>query len=426
MEHRLETLYARDSKQKILQWNVAVVNNGNQVDISIAHGEYNGAQALSWRRNIKGKNIGKSNETTPFEQAMATITSMWHRKIDKGYKGISHLEGKEHLLSPPDKLAFLEANLPLTRTDASGNIKPMKAQQYYRSKKDWTAPDGTVWDDRKYYYMQNPYVEKESKSIIIKFPCVAQPKINGVRATISLVEGKPAILSKEGKSYNIPHLLDYLSQNLAIFTYEGHEIVLDGELYIHGEPLAEISSAVKKVSLVTQRVKFIIFDLAVLDLDQMERWGLLKKMLAEMTVALDTPVELIRTFRINNDEMAQKATDKFIDEGYEGAIFRSMDAPYQFGKRPMTMVKLKRTISDEFKIIDIRPQTVDTSKGNFVCLTKDGAEFEVNPKGTDDYKRQVLKFKRTLIGKDITLVFYEWTPDNKPYHVIDMTIRDYE
>ena len=37
-----------------------------------------------------------------------------------------------------------------------------------------------------FYFLLNPYGVKTPKDIIIKFPCLIQPKINGVRATISL------------------------------------------------------------------------------------------------------------------------------------------------------------------------------------------------------------------------------------------------
>lgn len=418
MRKEFKPLFSRDSKGNIVTWKAKVVNTGNQVDICKSYGLLDGQHAITWERNVQGKNIGKANETTPFEQAILKVESAIKRKKDKGYKSMEDLG--------IGSLEELDSVLPKYRTDAEGRIKPMKAQQYYRSKKDWKAPDGTVYDDRKYYYMQNPHVEKEPKSIITKFPAMAQPKINGVRATISLFNGQPKILSKEGKDYEIPHILDYLRQKTDAFIWDGEDIVLDGELYIHGEPLQEIASAVKKVSLITQRVIYVVFDLAVEDMNQLERWKTLKALHTEHFSDLASPIELIRSVKVPNDKLAQEITDKFISQGYEGSIFRDFNAQYKFGGRPMTMTKLKRTISEEFKIVDVLPQDKDPTKGNFICVNENGKTFAVNPKGTDDYKRKVLIFKKSFIGHNLTLTFYEWTADRIPFHSIDMSIRDYE
>jgi len=418
MRKEFKPIYSRDSKGNIVVWTAKVVNTGAQVDICKSYGLLDGKRAITWERNVQGKNIGKANETTPFEQAISKVESAIKRKKDKGYKSMEDLG-----ISTIDEL---DNTLPQYRTDAQGRIKPMKAQQYYRSKKDWTAPDGTVYDDRKYYYMQNPHVKKEPKSIISKFPVMAQPKINGVRATISLFNGEPKILSKEGKEYEIPHILDYLRQKSDVFVWNGEDVVLDGELYIHGEPLQEIASAVKKISLTTQRVVYVVFDLAIANMIQLERWQTLKSIHTQHFSDLSSPIELIRSIKVPNDKLAQELTDKFIGQGYEGAIFRDFNAQYKFGGRPMTMTKLKRTISEEFKITNVLPQDKDPTKGNFICINEKGKTFAVNPKGTDDYKRNVLKFKNDMIGHDLTLVFYEWTADRLPFHIIDMHIRDYE
>ena len=418
------TLYARDSKGKILQWNIQIVTTGMQVDIRKSYGEFDGAQALRWQRNIQGKNIGKSNETSPSEQARLICESNIKRKKDKGYMSLVDLD---ILIDGDEDLELtLNKKLPKYREDASGDVKPMKCQQYYRSKKNWTAPDGSLWDDRKYYYLKNPYVEKEPKSIITKFPCMCQPKINGVRATIKIDGNQAKIKSKEGLTYRIPQILDYCNMNIDLFQYKGIDLVLDGELYIHGEPLSEISSAVKRASLITQRVVFILFDLAIPVATQTQRWKLIKLLREQFNNSLNCPIQVISTYMINNDKEAQTITDKFISQGYEGSIFRNPTSEYKFGSRPMTMTKLKRTISHEFTITNIVAQEKDSTLGNFQCLSSKGDTFLVTPKGTEEYKRELLKKKISYKGKKLTCTFYEWTVDMKPYHVIDNIVRDYE
>lgn len=446
MTTNFDTLYARDSKGKILQWNIEVQQNGNSTDIKLSYGEYNGKQALRWQRNIQGVNVGKSNETNSYEQAILEAESTIRNKKKKGYMTLEEARQqytppiadenniiKFTILDEPDKLSGdftlrdLQKYLPKNRTDADGNIKPMKAQQYYRSKKDWKDPTGKFWSDRKYYYLQNPNVPKEPKSIITTFPCMAQPKINGVRATIQLIKRNVLIKSKEGKSYFIYHLSDFCTLNSDIFTYNGINLVLDGELYIHGELLQDIGSAVDKTNLNTPRIKFVLFDVAVEDVTNINRWNIIKDHIKpKLDIHLSCPIELIKTTKVNNDTQAQQYTDICINQGYEGTIFRQFEGFYAFGKRPQDMTKLKRLIDDEFKIIDIVPQDKDDSKGNFLCITKDGQQFSVTPQGTDDFKRLLLRNRTEYIGKNLTCSFYEWTKELKPFHIVSNTVRDYE
>lgn len=451
MINKFDTLYARDSKGKILQWNIEIISNTHSVDIKISYGEYNGAQALRWQRDIKGKNIGKSNETNSYQQAVSEAESAINRKKRKGYLTLE--EAKDQYIAPfitgtggeipdgsfsfidftddvkekkPQLQIDLEKYIPLNRTDKEGNAKPMKAQQYYRSKKNWTDPNGKLWDDRKYFYLKNPYVAKEPKAIITKFPCIIQPKVNGVRATVSLIDNKVTIKSKEGLVYNLPIISSYIEKNIELLSYKDTDLILDGELYIHGESLGNISSAVKAHNLNTARVKFILFDLAIEEYTNLERFKIINSVIKPKLNTLDCPIEVLKTGQCKSDEEAQKLTDKFITEGYEGSIFRDFNGLYAFGKRPQAMTKLKRMIDDEFTIVDVYPQKKDNSKGNFVCLTKEGKQFEVNPKGTDFFKQEVLTNKSNYIGKLLTCTFYEWTDDKIPLHIITNVVRDYE
>lgn len=114
----------------------------------------------------------------------------------------------------------------------------------------------------------------------------------------------------------------------------------------------------------------------------------------------------------------QHDTDVFINMGYEGSIQRNLDGMYEFGKRPMCITKLKRVTENTYQIIDIIPQKKDPNKGLYVCQTDEGLEFEVTPKGTDEFKTLVLATKDLFIGKTLFCVFYEYTKDNKPFHII--------
>jgi hypothetical protein len=434
----MEKLYKKNLKGEIIEWSAKVVHNDNSIDIYKYHGMLQGTITTEIQSNIKGKNIGKTNETSPAEQAKLEVESYYRKKKRQGYKSLEDLNYNEgNGLEPVEILSsFLKRELRYDNTDADGDKKPMLFQQYYRKKCDkgkntWLAPDGKEYDDRKYYYLQNPYVEKEPNSIIIKFPCIIQPKLNGVRATIYLNENnKVVIKSKEGVIYNIPHIEKEFEDNIECFTYScssgEYDIIFDGEIYIHGESLQTISSAVKAPNFDTPRLKFVVYDLAIPNISNLDRIKLFKHLLEFRTQNLNTPIDIVKSHIINDDETVQKMTDDYIKEGYEGSIMRDLKAHYAFGKRPMTGVKLKRCIDEEFKIIDIKRQDKNPNLGLFVCKTKKGEIFDVNPKGDEAFKEMILLLKSDYIGKKLTCVFYEYTDSGKPFHIIDNIVRDYE
>jgi hypothetical protein len=423
----MENIYKKDSKGKIIEWRAEVQQNGRAVDIMICYGQLHGEKVVTYNRDIKGKNIGKTNQTTPFEQATFEVHSLYNRKKKAGYKSLEDLgfTSFDAEFSDISFETFLVKNLKFNTTDENDNLKPMKAQQYYRSKKNWLDPTRKLWSDRKYYYLLNPYALKEKNAIIIEFPCLIQPKINGIRATISLNEnGVIQILSKEGLEYNLPTISDVFNMNKEIFTHNGENIIFDGELYIHKESLQIINSAVQATNLNTFRLQFICFDIAVGGIDNLNRIKLMKELLAPLL--LSGYVDYVKTTIVGNDLRVQQLTDMFIEQGYEGSIMRNPTGLYAFGKRPMDMVKLKRTISEEFKIIDIIPQDKNPELGMFVCRTKKGEEFDVTPTMSNDEKAILLYNKHKYVGKQLTCVFYEYTDKGKPFHIIDNIVRDYE
>lgn len=440
----METLYKKDSSSKIIQWSAEVKQGVAGVNIILYSGELDGKIVETLRPNIQGKNIGKANETSPLTQAQKDVESLYNRKRRYGYKSLKDLKFQDDDIAftgGESIKEFLLKNLNFNTRDADDNLKPMKCQQYYRSKKNhkegkktiegWIDPYGKTWTDRKYFYLMNPNEPKETEALIMKFPCLIQPKINGVRATVSLDENNNVqILSKEGLKYNLPHIEECFHSMLPIFTLSDergqHDVIFDGELYIYGEPLQVISSAVKKENLNTPRIKFLCFDLMIDYYSNIERIQLLKQALIFTNERFDYPIEIVSTFKLDTDKRVQKYTNMAITQGYEGSILRDPNATYQFGKRPMTITKLKRVIDEEFKIIDIVPQDKQPDLGLYVCITKDGKEFKVTPSGDNDFKETLLYLKHAYIGKDLTCTFYEYTEDNIPFHIINNLVRDYE
>ena len=74
------TLYGIDSKGNIKVWKGSVTDEGDQSVIEYQFGLELGKKQVQTKTITDGKNIGRSNETTPYEQAVKELKS---KKIKK-------------------------------------------------------------------------------------------------------------------------------------------------------------------------------------------------------------------------------------------------------------------------------------------------------------------------------------------------------
>ena len=419
-----DTLYARNSNGKINEWSVRVENivSSNVSNIVVSEGLIDG-QKTETNRIAKPKNVGKMNQTSSYEQACSEAQSRWEKKKKQGYKSLIDLGIlKEHETSEDyyynggyflsqELDMFIEQALPKDRTDANNISKPMKAQPYF----------------------------KDNGDVRISFPCFGQPKLNGFRVMArweKVMEGegifaqeveKVVFRSKEGLRYTVlEHIEDDFEEDMFILDDKGDKVAYDGEMYIHNEILSEISSAVRKRNSKTSLLVFHIFDIACNSLTQKDRITLLSNLERRIRVRNKHSINIVQTCQVLNNVDAQELTDEYIKRGYEGAIFRDMKATYQFGKRPQTMVKLKRSKDKEFLIKDVVGGDNSPDLGVFVCIAENGKEFKCTPEGNHDLKREYLSNKHKYIGKPLTVRFFEYTKDGLPFHAVGIDIRDYE
>jgi hypothetical protein len=85
------TLYAIDKNGKIKVWTAAVLQpvatvaaaDAGYATSRITHGYINGKQQVALRDYTAGKNIGRSNETTPLAQCISETQRKWTDKKEK-------------------------------------------------------------------------------------------------------------------------------------------------------------------------------------------------------------------------------------------------------------------------------------------------------------------------------------------------------
>jgi DNA ligase-1 len=79
---KLPALYSRRSDGKVQIWEKEVDGNKHRSHSGIMDGEI----VVSEWTVCGGKNVGRTNETTANQQAMAEAKSEYQKKLDKGYR----------------------------------------------------------------------------------------------------------------------------------------------------------------------------------------------------------------------------------------------------------------------------------------------------------------------------------------------------
>ena len=79
---KFDTLYKRATNGKISQWSIETNANSYRT----TSGYTDGVKTTSEWTYVKGKNVGRSNETTPFQQAVKDAASLYQKKLDSGYQ----------------------------------------------------------------------------------------------------------------------------------------------------------------------------------------------------------------------------------------------------------------------------------------------------------------------------------------------------
>lgn len=229
--------------------------------------------------------------------------------------------------------------------------------------------------------------------------CFVQKKYNGHRCMITNTGDKIIAYSRNGKPIeSIGHILK------GIKLRPGQ--TLDGELYIHNTPLQDLGSLIRRKQPNSVMLQYVAYDYMAdinyqhrLDILQYNDWG------ENITVA---PTKIWTPSIVLKDEL-----DESIHDGYEGLILRHGNKGYEAGKRSNSLVKVKKCMDQEFLVINILP-----SKDGWAILECNvgTSSFRVSAPGTIENKYDIYRNKEKYIGKWITVEFFEWTNDGKPFH----------
>ena len=381
----MTTLYKRDKKGKVRAWTIEH-DAVSYWTISGIHPD--GKMTKTAPTFVEQKNVGKANETSLEQQVLLEVASKIQYQIDQGFTYEIPSEEKRFEVSLANK-----------------------------------------YQDR---------IEKNK----LDFPYFVEPKLDGVRCYIKMVDGVIRMFSRKHKEFvACPHIAtnEFVTKFFEMYP----DAILDGELYNHElkDDFNKIVSLVKKskpkaedLEESAKLVQYHCFDSYYPSEPELfyskrkERLGNLARKNGWMMKREDgtavgcfnlVGLELVHVFKdyynlneflANSEKLVETCINFYVERGYEGIMLKK-DVPYFFG-RSFDMLKYKKFFDKEFKIVDF-----EEGNGNLVgiaaaviCETEDGQTFKAGVMGTQDYARDLFTNKDLYKGKMATVVYQALTP----------------
>lgn len=359
-----DPLYGVSKDGKIKNWEIYVERYDDYSEIVTLHGYENKIETRV--RVNKGKNIGKSNETTHFEQATLEAQSKWKKKHDvEKYTTTAQ-----------------------TSTSSVGVRLPMLAQDYSKHKNK------------------------------LKFPCFIQPKLDGYRMIYDTTTN--TITTRQGKSFTIVKETKLLYEELCRLP-KGY--ILDGELYVHSDDISfETLGVLRKTKKLSEddRIKLNKIEYHVYDM--IDTNMSFEKRIETVQRILDSQYKMIRivpTLKVESEKEIVDLHQEFVKDGYEGSMLRNGLSRYLEKNRSYDLLKFKDFMDEEFEIVGYTFEK-DTSGEDKNCVVwivkvKDGVECKVRPMGAKEQRQELYEecekdFGR-FKGRKLWTKFFEYTSD---------------
>lgn len=369
-----EPIYKRDSAGKIRTWQYEVDGAAYRTIAGIEGGKL----VTSGWTECEPKNVGKKNETTPEQQALAEAVAEEKKKLKREYR------------KTVPELEFVPNG-------------PMLAETY----------------------------GKHKFSLDFETGIFAQPKLDGIRAFMNIKHGAT---TREFQPHpNCTHLMARLVPLFAKYP----DIIFDGELYNHDykDAFNELSGIIRREKITEEDrkkvhsiVQFHVYDLPS-ERPFAERTAQLKQMLTELN---DPMIVYVDTVRVQDQDHLDSLNAQFICDGYEGQMVRLGHEPYYFDSRPWALMKRKdKFVTEEFPV-----KRIEEGTGNWAGVAKrvvldiptaPRGEVGAGMRGSKEFAREMMtKVKAGQTPKLATIRHFGVTPDGSLRHAVAVDFFDEE
>lgn len=264
-------------------------------------------------------------------------------------------------------------------------------------------------------------------------------KLDGVKALFYYKDGEIHTVSRGGDTYD--YSTEHLRTNpkLIKFFEANPTITLDGEIFVRGKSLAQISGAVRmEKDADNEWLQYWIYDCYDASNPEMiakDRWNFIVSELCD-TYAIpmyksieddkcDESIRVLKHEYISGWDNMKKLHDQWVSEGFEGAVITDINKPYKVGARSNNLIKIKEYQDAEFEITGFS-EGLREEDMCFTLITNEGKSFKAKPMGSRELKQQYLNDMDSLIGKMATVKFFYYSEDGIPLQPILKVIRNYE
>ena len=386
---KLPKLYKLTSTGKIQEWEISTEEN----TIVVVQGQIKGKKQIYRQVIARGKNLKRANSTTPTQQAEAEAKAKWEKKHKKDY----------HLTIEACHTKDKRANL--------GGYLPMLAQSY------------------------NKHADRH-----LTYPCYVQPKLDGLRCIATKDKQGVKLWFRSGKEIIT---MGRIAKDLENYMKDGD--IFDGELYSHGEEFNNFTGAIRANKNlnpeITEKIKYHMYDFPRIN-GLVEKDSYKKRFENPSLFGVGSKnLVVVGTYEVKNFKEAMDLYKQFIEDGYEGIMFRNIDMPYE-QKRSYNLLKYKEFIEDEFTIIGAEEGKgiLAGHVGSFICrieanrTLKDiggkSFKFENSPgaikakmDGKTEYLKHLFNNPDEYLGKPLTIKYQNLSKDGIPRFPVGKAIR---
>lgn len=329
------------------------------------------------------------------EQYTLQFNSETKKFLDKGYVEVEK-HPKEYTL---DELQSIFGEV---KTNQYGVIKPQLAKQADK--------------------VTNPKIF-EKKWLISR-------KLDGVKALFYYKDGVIHTASRGGEDYDAA--TTHLREDLKLLKFfEAHPtVILDGELFVRGKTLQQISGAARmeKNAYDCDWLQYWVYDCydsSNVDMIASDRYKFLMLELCDncdipmyLTIEDDehnVPIRLLLHEYVEGWDNMKKLHDKWVAEGFEGAVITDPSKPYKVGSRCNNLIKIKQYKSEDFTVIGYKLGLRGSEDMTFTCVLEDGRTFEAMPVGDRATKAEYVKsFDNKYRGHKAECTFFNYSDDGIP------------
>lgn len=229
----------------------------------------------------------------------------------------------------------------------------------------------------------------EKLKCTLKFPVLASEKLDGVFAFAISLDNECHILSRTGEEYTS---LEHLKEPLLALSKEIQCEVIIFEAYAKGVPQPTISGWCRDTKKQHLEVEAYIHD--AMPLGEFAGTGFAESYYVraeylQLHMVQNPYLHLVEQRHITNEKALFAMAESIWAAGGEGVVARPEFAGYYPGKRNQYMVKLKKGVSFDLKVVALEEGTgkYKGCTGKLVCQDRNGKKIKVGSGLNDEQRR---------------------------------------